>query len=131
MDDLTKKHHNMFVAAALFNWTAALSLLKPSFLFDTLGITPVPNEDLILHLCSLLIIFFGIAYYSASKDLNKNTNVIRLGMVAKATVFAVAVLDVALGYISWQIIIIISGDLVFAILFYKALQDVTDAAKKK
>ena len=74
---------------------------------------------------------FEILYYCASKDLNKNANLIGLGMVAKAATFSITVLDVALRYISWQIILTISGDLIFAILFYKALQNVADTAKKK
>jgi len=130
MDDLTKKHHNMFVAAACFNFIAALSLLKPSLLFDTLGIKPVPNEDLTLHITCLLIAFYGVMYYRASKDFVKNANAVEVGCIAKATVFCVTLLDIKLGYITWQILPVVSGDLIFAILFYKALADLY-AAKKK
>ena len=130
MDDLTKKYHSMFVAAAFFNWTAAIALLKPSILFGALGITPVPNQDFVLHLCSLLIAFFGSMYYSASKDLVNNANMVYAGLWAKAVVVAVAVLDVMLGYISWQILLIVSGDAIFSILFYKALQDLNTVKQK-
>lgn len=74
MDDLTKKYRTLFVAAACFNWTAGILFLKPSLLFDALGITPVPSQDMILHLTSLSVFFYGIAYYMASKDFVKNEN---------------------------------------------------------
>lgn len=132
MDALTKKHHNMFVAAAAFNWVAGISFLKPIPMYEAMGITPIPDENSVLHILCLLIICFGFGYFKASKDFPGNASVIRLGMVAKALVVVVTAVDVALGVISWQVILAVSGDFIFSILFYKALQDLdTSSAKKK
>lgn len=130
MDQLTKKYHNMFVAAATFNWVVALSFIKPATICSLVGVTPVPNEDLMLHIFCLLVATFGVLYYETSKDFVGNANVIRVCMVAKLIVVLITVANVVMGTISWQIIPLVSGDAVFAFLFHNALQDL-DATKKK
>jgi hypothetical protein len=129
-DNITQKYHTLFVVGACFNWTAALSFVKPKLICNTLNITPVPTEDFILHIMCLLVALLGSMYYEASKDFPANANIVRYGSVAKALVFSVAVLDVVLGYLSWQILLVVSCDLMFAILYYKALQDLNATTMK-
>jgi hypothetical protein len=109
----------------------AAIFLKPAFVCNLLGVSPVPNEDFILHLCCLLIVCFGIIYYRASTDFEKHKHDIEVGCICMTLVFLLGVLDVMLGYVNWPILLVLSGDLFFSILFFKALQDLNNAAKTK
>ena len=122
---VTKKHSNMFVAAALFNAVATICLVLPSMSTD-----PLPEAGFVTHLAALLVLAFGVGYYWASQDLPGNSNIILLGTVAKAAVVVMAVLDVLLGIVSWQDVVLVFGDFVFVLLFYKALQDLNKAKQE-
>ena len=129
MDDVTKKYSSMFVVAALFNWIVGFSFLKPRSAYEMMGVTQIPNEDMTLHVVCLIIILIGVEYYKASKDFPAQANVVRFGMYCKAGVVVLSIVDIALGYVDYKILQAASGELLFASLFYKALQDL-DAAKK-
>ena len=131
MDSLTKKHHTMFVTAAVYNWTVVLSLLKPSTLCGSLHVLPIPEEGVALHVLCAFVALLGYAYYQASKDVPANANIIWLGMVAKFSVNVIAVIDILLGFISWQAIFLAGGDLVYAGLFWQVLEDVKREKVKK
>jgi len=90
-------------------------------------VTPLPTEPLFLRLFAGLVFVFGFAYYSGGTDLEKNAPVIRLGAIAKLIVVAVVSLEVARGSISWQVMLIAGFDLVFAVLFFSALQGLARA----
>jgi len=83
---------------------------------------------LFLHLFSTLVFLFGIAYYRAATDLEGQAEVIKLGGVAKLALVVVAALDVVLGLVSWPILVPLSGDLVFGLLFFRALSRLPVAA---
>ena len=56
-------------------------MLKPAGGFEAFGITPIPEENNVLHTCSLLIGSFGFVYYWASKDLYANYDLVWMGCV--------------------------------------------------
>jgi hypothetical protein len=112
----------MFVSAALFNWTAAIVFVFASdWVLALLSLESSPTALLFLHLFFTVVFLFGIAYYRAATDLEGQAEVIKLGGAAKLALFVVATLDVALGVVSWPILVPLSGDLVYGLLFFKAL----------
>ncbi len=112
----------LFISAACFNWIAAIVFVFASDrVLALLSLESSPAALLFLHLFFTVVFLFGIAYYRAATDLEGQAEVIRLGGAAKLALVAVAGLDVALGVISWPILVPLSGDMIYGLLFFKAL----------
>ena len=115
----------LFTLSAAFNWLVGLILFfNAGLLFQIFHITPLPTETPFLRLFAGLVFVFGFAYYAAGNDLKTHAPVIRLGAVAKLAVVAIAAYEVLAGSISWQFMLLAGPDLVFAVLFFKALKGV-------
>lgn len=112
----------LLFSAALFNWIAASALCfayQP--LFQIGGITPLPTHPLFLQLFAVLAFLFGVGYYWASRDLERNRNIIILGTLGKLLVFLFPLGYWLAGSISWKLLILVSVDLVYALLFIHIL----------
>lgn len=117
------QHHPLFLSASVFNWIIAITFLFAyQSVFSLIGLKPTPQNPIYLHLFACLVAVFGLAYYWVSKDLEKNRNLIRLGIIGKLTVFSLPLAYCLAGYISWQLPVLASFDLIFAILFANALR---------
>jgi hypothetical protein len=115
----------MFTTAAWFNWVAGGAVaVNVELLFGLFRITPLPTEPLFLQLFAWLVIVFGIGYFWASRDPVVNVPVIKLGMIGKLSVVLVSLACVLTGSISWQIMLLVSADLLYAILFWRALKSI-------
>jgi len=113
----------MFTTAAWFNWVAGGAVVvNAGWLFGLFGITPLPTEPLFPQLFAWVVIVFGIGYFWASRDPVANVPVIKLGMIGKLSVVLVSLASVLTGSVSWQIMLLVSIDLLYAILFWRALK---------
>ena len=113
----------MFTTAAWFNWVAGGAVaVNAGWLFSFFRVTPLPTEPLFLQLFAWLVIVFGIGYFWASRDPAANVPVIKLGMIGKLSVVLVSLVCVLTGSVSWQIMLLMSADLLYAILFWRALK---------
>lgn len=121
--NMKNSHRYLFLSASVFNFAAAVTLLfayKP--VFSLIGLTPLPENPIYLHLFALLAASFGLAYYWVSKDFDRNRNLVQLGVITKIAVFAMPLAYFIAGSISWQLPVITSVDLVYAILFASTLR---------
>ena len=115
----------VFITAAWFNWLAGLAVaVNAELLFGLFRITPLPTEPLFLQLFAWLVIVFGIGYFWVSRDPVANVPIIKLGMIGKLSVVLVSLACVLTGSISWQMMTLVSADLLYAILFWRALQSI-------
>ena len=113
----------MFTTAAWFNWVAGGAVaVNAGWLFGLFRITPLPTEPLFLQLFAWLVIVFGIGYFWVSRDPVANVPIIKLGMIGKLSVVLVSLACVLTGSVSWQMMLLVSVDLLYAILFWRALQ---------
>ena len=113
----------MFTTAAWFNWLAGLAVaVNVELLFGLFRITPLPTEPLFLQLFAWLVIVFGIGYFWVSRDPVANVPIIKLGMIGKLSVVLVSLACVLTGSVSWQMMLLVSVDLLYVILFWRALQ---------
>ena len=113
----------MFTTAAWFNWLAGLAVaVNAELLFGLFRITPLPTEPLFLQLFAWLVIVFGIGYFWVSRDPVANVPIIKLGMIGKLSVVLVSLACVLTGSVSWQMMTLVSADLLYAILFWRALK---------
>ena len=119
----------MFISAALFNWIAAVVFVAASdWVLALLSLESSPTALLFLHLFCTLVFLLGFSYYRAATDLKGQAEIIKLGGTAKLALVVVATLDVALGVVSWPILVPLSGDLVYGLLFFKALSQLPKPA---
>lgn len=112
----------MFISAAWFNWIAAIVFgFAGEWILPVFSMEPSPAALFFIHLFCVLVFVFGIGYYRAATDLAGQASVIKLGAIAKMAIVVVATVDVLLGLVSWPILVVLAGDLVYALLFFRAL----------
>ncbi len=118
-----KTQRILFLTAALFNWAVAVAfVIDAAYLFRLFAVSPEPTEPLFVILFAWLVFAFGIAYYWISRDPAGNAPLIRLGIVGKSGVVVASLLCVFYGIVSWQLLILVAVDAVYAILFWRALR---------
>ena len=118
-----KTTKTLFLTAAIFNWAVGLALaFKAGLLFELFRVTPAPTEPLFLQLFAWLVVVFGIGYWWVSTDPAANAPIIKLGILGKISVFLAVLACVLMDAVSWQMLILASGDLVYAALFWRALK---------
>ncbi len=119
----SQSHRLMFTVAAIFNWVIGLGLLLDARLvLGLMGVSPLPAEPTFVRIVGGLVFLFGFWYYRAGSDLRGIASAIWLSAVAKIMVFTLGMFDVVMGDISWPWALPVSADLVFALLFMKALR---------
>jgi hypothetical protein len=118
-----QSHRLLFTVAAIFNWVIGLGLLLDArLILELMGVSPLPTEPTFVRIVGGLVFLFGFWYYQAGSDLRGVASAIWLGATAKIMVFTLGVFDVITGEISWPWALPVSADLVFALLFIKALR---------
>ena len=100
-------------------------LFDASLLFELLGVLPAPTEPLFVQLFAWLVIVFGVGYFWVSRDASGNVPIIKLGLLGKASVVLVCLAATVMSTVSWQVLILAAGDLLYAILFWRALRSLS------
>jgi len=120
-----QSHRLLFTLAAVFNWVIGLGLFFDARMtLGLIGVTTLPTEFTFVRIVGGLVFLFGFWYYRAGSDLRGVASAIWLGAIAKVLVFSVALFDGFTGQMSWQFMIPASADLAFALLFFRALNEV-------
>ena len=118
-----QSHRLLFTVAAIFNWLIGLGLLLDARLvLGMMGVSPIPTEPTFVRIVGGLVFLFGFWYYRAASDLRGIASAIWLSAIAKIMVFILGLFDVVTGEISWPWALPVSADLVFALLFIRALR---------
>ena len=76
-----------------------------------------------MQLAMSLVFVFGIGYYWVSKDLSKNHDIVKLGIIAKILVFMIFSYHYLTGNMPLLIALCGVVDLIFAILFLEFLMN--------
>lgn len=110
--------------AALFNWTVVLGfLLFNGLLTRLLGLDPASGTNLAMRdLALVLIATFGAAYLYAALDPQRGRPYIALGALGKALVALAMFAHWALGHIDWRLPALVTGDVVYSLLFVQFLR---------
>lgn len=111
----------MFTSAALFNWVVGLILIFAYNPFFILLDMPSVDNALFLHLFALLVLMFGLGYYWISLDPLHERSLILLGCIAKGLVFITFVAYFYIGMVSWQLLTLVTGDLIYSLAFAECL----------
>jgi len=114
-------YKKMFFIGAIWNWVATLTFILGYKILFPLFSMELPIYPVFMMMFLWLAFFFGIGYYWVSRDIYKNHDIVRLGIIGKLMVFV---------YLLWagitgEVAIILVGpgivDLVFAILYIEFL----------
>ncbi|MBW4443734.1 MAG: hemerythrin domain-containing protein [Plectolyngbya sp. WJT66-NPBG17] len=111
----------VFQTKAMINWVEAIVfLVGDRFIRDALQTEPLMNPEYSQIFYGLVFII-GIAYWWVSQDITRNHDIVRFGILAQSSVFAVLAYHTLLG--SLHPLYLLSGvlDLTFAILFIRFL----------
>ena len=114
----------LFTTAAAANFGVALGLLflRPQ-LGPLLGLDPAGGTNIVFfYLAATMIGVFGYAYLRVAGDPRRYRPFIELGVIGKLVAVAAATLPWLAGEVSWQLPLLISGDLVFVLLFVDYLR---------
>lgn len=107
----------MFYIAAMFNFIAVAVLLPASGIATALGVNPVPDSGFFSQIALLAVFGFGAGYWMVARDPTQNRAVVVLGMFLKLGVVALAVMHYASGTANLNLMVLVSGDLLFALAF--------------
>lgn len=127
---ITRKYKNLFRIGAAFNFLISTAMFVPQISFPILGISPIPDTSIYLHLAAGVVGLFGYGYFLASKNFPTNSNLIEFGIAGKVGVNFFAGLHVYLGTISRQIFLVTAWDILFTILFTRAVLDLNSMESK-
>lgn len=117
-EDYYKK---MFLIGAIWNWAATLPFaVGYKILFPLFGMA-LPNYLVFFMMFLGLAFAFGIGYFWVSRDIHKNHDIVRMGIIGKLIVF----IALLWAWIAGEVPVILLGpgivDLVFAILYIEFL----------
>ncbi|MFX0115642.1 MAG: hypothetical protein ACFFB3_13920 [Candidatus Hodarchaeota archaeon] len=114
----------MFLVGAIWNWAIAVGLAAISIIDkDQLEMMydDIPVNLLYFHILMGLVFALSLVCYWVSIDLNKNLDLIKMGIVAKVLVFIVAIAYFAADDANLAGLGAPIGDSIFAILFLETL----------
>jgi hypothetical protein len=115
----------LFYSAALFNWGAVLIL---ALLASQLGLQP-PQQTMFGQMALLAIFAFGCGYWIVGRKPDTNRGLVVLGAFSKVGVVVIVISHWLTGLAAPQMVALVSGDVVYALLFVLFLkQNRTPAA---
>jgi hypothetical protein len=113
----------LFVTAAIWNLLSAgavLFLITDASFRREMGF-PGPADTISLQLLACCLFVFGLGYYWVSRDLSRNRDLVKLGVIGKPLVFLVFFVHALVGEIPILLIAPSVVDLLFGALFLEFL----------
>lgn len=114
--------NGLFKSAACFNVLAGLPLLvamRP--VADLMGLEITPTSALFIQITMAIVVIFGWAYWMISVDPVRYRPFVVLGIVLKILVVSLILGHWLAGNIPWRLPLLASGDIVYAVLFWRFL----------
>ena len=116
-------YRSLFLAAAVWNALSAgavLFFLANVRFREELGF-PGPPDAISLQLLASCLLVFGLGYYWVSRDLSRNRDLVKLGVIGKPLVFLVFFGHALAQQIPMRLVIPSVVDLLFGALFLEFL----------
>lgn len=116
----------MYTIAAVWNWILAVSfLILPRIDMNYFTIAgPVEAPPTLLWFDSFfgLVFAFGLGFYFISRSTSENHGLIKISIFEKAWVFVIGVFYYLIAQASIWVVVVVSGDLLFGVLFFEDLR---------
>ncbi|MBS0343208.1 MAG: hypothetical protein JSS56_22110 [Proteobacteria bacterium] len=114
----SRQSRALFRCAAFFNWGAVLIL---ALLAHPLGLQP-PQATMFGQLVLVAIFIFGCGFWMVGAAPGANRGIAVIGAWSKMAIVAVVAVHWAAGSATTQLAALVSGDIVFACLFFRFLK---------
>ncbi len=122
--DRERYHRLLFLIAALWNWTLAIAFFVLSRIdvgyFAAFGLE-IPNTLLWFDSLMGLIFVFGIGFFFVSQNMMENHGLIMMAVFEKTWFFLACVAWFFLGQASLWVVLVVTIDSIFGILFIEDL----------
>jgi hypothetical protein len=121
--DRPKYEKRLFFIGALWNWSASVLLLFLYFVNQELlkYYHEIPETMLWYYFFIGTVFVFGLGYYWISKDVQRNRDIIKMGIIGKPAVFLLFLVYLMEGEAKLLLFLGGSVDLIFAVLFAEVL----------
>jgi hypothetical protein len=107
----------LFYIAAVFNF-AAVALLHPaSGMATILRLSPAPGAGVFDQVALLAIFAFGVGYWLVARNPDGNRDLVKVALGAKLGVVAIIVMHFLSGSANLNLVVLVSGDLLFSLAF--------------
>ncbi|SAL79838.1 hypothetical protein AWB68_05723 [Caballeronia choica] len=118
----------LFYVAAVFNLGAVVLLHPASGMAAALAVSPAPGSGVFDQIALVAILAFGIGYWLVARDPDRNRDLVKIGMAAKLGVVAIVIAHFLTGSANAMLLLLVSGDLLFALAFLYFLKARTPQA---
>lgn len=113
--------NSLFLTAAIFNWlVGSLLLFAYPLVSRMLGFEGPP--DVFFHIVAGIVVLFGFAYWLIWRDPVRFRPFVHFGAVAKLVFVLAIYAHWAMGSASGMLALLVSADLIFAVLFFNYLR---------
>jgi len=127
-----KYDKNLFFIATLWNWCFTAGCVGMAiFSVESLGILmkEIPDVKVWLYITVAAIGLFGYGYYCISRDVYRNRDIIKLGVLGKWVIFGLFLAYFISGDITLLAFSAAVGDLIFSFLFIEVLSKLSKTYK--
>ena len=117
------RDRTLFVVAAAYDLVLGIAFFFAyGPIFTTLAI-PIPPNTSYIHITAAFVFVQGVGYWLVARDLARNHDLVRLGVIYKGIYVAVAVYELALGQLISDVFLWFAAfDFVFLLLFVDFLR---------
>ena len=117
-------YKKLFLIAAIWNWIVSISLIILSLvapdIVTSFGVQKPPSFSF-LQMLFLLVGIFGIGFYIVYLDIESNRGIIQMAVFEKISFFVVFLIYFTLGEVGAPVLLLVSVDLIFGLLFIEFL----------
>jgi hypothetical protein len=107
----------LFYIAAIFNFAAVALLVPASGMASMLRLSPAPGVGVFDQVALLAIFAFGVGYWLVARNPDRNRDLVKISLGAKLGVVAIIVTHFLVGSANVNLVVLVSGDLLFSLAF--------------
>ncbi len=107
----------LFHVAAVFNFAAVALLYPASGMATMLQLSPAPGAGVFDQVALLAIFAFGVGYWLVARNPDRNRDLVKISLGAKLGVVAIIVTHFLAGSANMNLVVLVSGDLLFSLAF--------------
>jgi hypothetical protein len=118
----------MFFIAAVFNWVAAILFVGLYYLSQEhlAMLIKIPEQTLWFFFSWTIVFVFGGGYYLVSRDIERNRDIIKMGLIGKVIFFSMVFYYWQKGDVGTVAFCLVIGDAIFSVLFAQVLYSLKD-----
>jgi hypothetical protein len=122
----------LFYSAAVFNWAACLVFLEPLGIARLLNLSHSVGGAPFDQVALMAIALFGLGYWMVGANPGAHRGIVILGLIGKLGVVAIMFSHYFfIGDVNFNVLGLVSGDLIYSVLFYRFLRSPIAAPERE